>query len=76
VNVSIRKNTFGPGVGNNKKEAEQNAAEKALAALRKRRPHTGSVRGGQGMKNTGEGKRKRVVRSHKRPRSSGKNAQK
>ena len=37
VQVTVKKQTFGPGIGKNKKQAEQNAAGFALSALKKKR---------------------------------------
>ncbi len=68
VEVSVRKRVFGPGIGDNKKQAEQKAARIALSSLKK----TKKLRD-PNIEKTHHEEEARRVRKHKRPDHSGQN---
>jgi ribonuclease-3 len=76
VKVSVKKHSYGPGIGKSKKQAEQNAARIALTALKKKRSteRIHSIQPGAERKTQGV-KRERIVRANKRPKSRNTNAQ-
>jgi len=68
VNVSLKKDTYGPGVGKSKKQAEQSAAYIALTSLkRKKRFRDPSIENVQ--HNDEEKRKKRFVRGSKRAKN-------
>jgi ribonuclease-3 len=74
VNVSVRKKTFGPGIGDNKKEAEQMAASIALSHMK----HPRGIRD-PSIEKAQSGFQERIerggiVRSRKRTKNSEKHA--
>jgi ribonuclease-3 len=74
VKVKVRKATYGPGIGNNKKQAEQNAARIALQAFKK--IHKYRLEEFREKKVTSEVRKRRLVRAHKKSTDSSKDAQK
>ena len=74
VKVKVRKTTYGPGIGNNKKQAEQNAALIALRDFKKIHKHL--FEEFKEKKVTSEVRKRRLVRAHKKPTDSSKDARK
>ncbi len=70
INVLLKKDTYGPGVGKSKKQAEQNAAHIALKSLKsKKRFRDPSIENVQ--YNDKEVRKKRFVRRSKRAKNCG-----
>ena len=75
VNVTVKKEIYGPGIGESKKQAEQHAARIAMHGLKKwKRLRDHTIEEIKGIKLKNEVKIKKFARDGKRSKDSSKDA--